>query len=157
MTTTSVIICVHWLLVSIEYLSNALANQSGFSVAYGHWPQEGSFQWPEPLLIQDSYHSSHTGIPLLRLHYLRNAWPFNSPGRVLWSRVVRLCRHLYHCSLVSKAHFVATGAIDLKLCTYVPLGQITSYAKCHKFSVWSISPHGHYGVKTKNRKWTLIL
>jgi hypothetical protein len=42
------------------------------------------------------------------------------------SRVVR--RHLLHVH-VAWHIFVTTGAIDLKLCTYVPVGQMTSQNK----------------------------
>jgi hypothetical protein len=51
-------------------------------------------------------------------------------------------------SSVSRAHFVTTGAIDLNLCTCVPLGEMTT----SQISVRSDSWLGHQGAKTENIK-----
>jgi hypothetical protein len=48
---------------------------------------------------------------------------------------------------VSRAHFVTAGAIDLKLCTYVPLGKSNS-----QISVQSDSWFGHQGSQNRNHK-----
>jgi hypothetical protein len=42
----------------------------------------------------------------------------------MWALTITCCP-----SSVSRAHFVTAGAIDLKLCTYVPLGEITVQTK----------------------------
>jgi hypothetical protein len=51
-------------------------------------------------------------------------------------------------SSVSRAHFVTGVSIDLKLCTYVPLGEIT----LDQISVRSDSWLGHQGAKPENAK-----
>jgi hypothetical protein len=52
-----------------------------------------------------------------------------------------------HClSSVSIAHFVTTGASDLKLCTYVPLGQLTDQISETWFPCWLLFPPTHVGM-----------
>jgi hypothetical protein len=53
-----------------------------------------------------------------------------------------------HAPSVGRARFVTAGAIDQKLCTYVPLGK----SKSDPISVQSDSWFGHQGDKTENIK-----
>jgi hypothetical protein len=57
-------------------------------------------------------------------------------------------------SSVSRAHFVTAGAIDPKLCTYVPLGKSNSQIKCRSSLILGLATRGP---KSKTQKVLLLL
>jgi hypothetical protein len=74
--------------------------------------------------------------------------------QVEFSLYVSLYDYGMRCpSSVCRARLVTAGAIDLKLCTYVPLGQMTS----DQISVQSDSWLGQQGSKTENTKSAITL
>jgi hypothetical protein len=56
-----------WILVSVDYRTNAWVNWSNFSVAHWGWLEEGFFRWSALLLIQDGRYGRHLGFGFRRL------------------------------------------------------------------------------------------
>jgi hypothetical protein len=54
----------------------------------------------------------------------------------------RLRKALYVEDAVSRAGFVTAGAIDLKLCTYVPLGEMTVQTKFRSDLILGLATRG---------------
>jgi hypothetical protein len=85
-------------------------------------------------------------LDLVSVDYLTNVW-------VIWSDFLAHLQGAYAImwrpsSSVSTAHFVTAGAIDPKICTYLPLGKSNHRPKLVQSDSWL----GHQGAKTKNTK-----